>query len=661
MSNVIRIKRSETSGNPSVLGNGELAYSGLTDNGSNGGDRLYIGMGTETGGNAATHVVIGGKVFTDKLDHSSGVLTASSAIIVDSNKKIDDLLVDNIELNGNTISTTDTNGNLLLSPNGLGKVSIAGAYTLPRVDGGANYVLTTNGAGVASWTAISSGSSTFTIAGDTGTESFATGNTLTFIGTDPIDTSITANTVSISVKNATTSIKGVASFSNTSFAVTAGDVTIKSGGVSNTQLLNSSLTIGSTAISLGATTSTLAGLSSITSTSFIGSLTGNASTVTNGVYTTDTATVTNTMLAGSIANNKLANSAVTIGSTSVSLGSTSTSITGITELTVDNLNFNGNVISSTDTNGNISLDPNGNGTVDVNGARITNVGTPTSGSDAVTRDYVDNKITGLTWKTAVNLFANSNIPLTGNTNTVTIDSHATLTSVNSGYRLLLINQTTGSENGIYDYIDNGTTYTLTRSTDSDTYQELIGASVYITEGTNYGKTGWVQSNTYLSSFSSQNWVQFAGSGAYGAGDGLSLTGTTFSVNAAANGGLEIAADNLQLKSTLAGNGLTLSSGVLDVVGTTDRITVAADSIDISSTYVGQTSITTLGTITAGTWSANTIVETKGGTNQTTYTTGDILYASGTNTLSKLNASTDGKILQLSSGVPIWGDIDGGTY
>ena len=48
MAAIVRIKRSATSGNPTTLGAGELAYSGLTDNGSNGGDRLYVGFGTET-------------------------------------------------------------------------------------------------------------------------------------------------------------------------------------------------------------------------------------------------------------------------------------------------------------------------------------------------------------------------------------------------------------------------------------------------------------------------------------------------------------------------------------------------------------------------------------------------------------------------------------
>ena len=97
MASIIRIKRSSTSGNPTTLGAGELAYSALTNNDSNGGDRLYIGIGSETAGDAANHIVIGGKYFTDLLDHTRGTLTASSALIVDSNSKLDNLKVSYIE------------------------------------------------------------------------------------------------------------------------------------------------------------------------------------------------------------------------------------------------------------------------------------------------------------------------------------------------------------------------------------------------------------------------------------------------------------------------------------------------------------------------------------------------------------------------------------
>ena len=126
MASIIKIKRSGTSGAPSTLKLGEMAYSYLTYNGSNGGDRLYIGAGGVDGsGDANDIVAIGGKYFTDLLGGATsiaGTLTASKAIVVDANKKIDNLLVDNLDLNGNTLSTTNTDGDLVLSPNGSGDI-----------------------------------------------------------------------------------------------------------------------------------------------------------------------------------------------------------------------------------------------------------------------------------------------------------------------------------------------------------------------------------------------------------------------------------------------------------------------------------------------------------------------------------------------------------
>ena len=73
----------------------------------------------------------------------------------------------------------------------------------------------------------------------------------------------------------------------------------------------------------------------------------------------------------------------------------------------------------------------------------------------------------------------------------------------------------------------------------------------------------------------------------------------------------------------------------------------------AGTYTGATSITTLGTIATGTWNGSAIGAIYGGTGLTSYTTGDIIYASATNTLSKLAAGTNGHILTLSSGIPTW--------
>lgn len=221
--------------------------------------------------------------------------------------------------------------------------------------------------------------------------------------------------------------------------------------------------------------------------------------------------------------------------------------------------------------------------LDADGNKIINVGTPTADTDAANKAYVDNAVAGLTWKQAVNLLAVSNVALTGDTATLVIDGHAALdVNDNNVYRVLLTGQTDDSENGIYLYTDNGTTYTLVRSTDADAFGELNGATVFITEGTVYGQSAWTQANHYLTDFTAQDWVQFSGAAQITAGDGLTKTGNT-----------------------------------IDAVGTADRITVNADSIDIASTYVGQTSITTLGTVTTGTWEADTIAIAQGGTGATT--------------------------------------------
>ena len=124
----IRIKRSGVAGNPSTLAAGELAYSAADANSVSGGDRLYIGFGSETNGNAANHFVVGGKFFTDMLDHNKGTLTADSAVLVDANKKINEFFVDDLGFDGSVISTTSTNTDLFLTPDGSGKTVVSNLF-----------------------------------------------------------------------------------------------------------------------------------------------------------------------------------------------------------------------------------------------------------------------------------------------------------------------------------------------------------------------------------------------------------------------------------------------------------------------------------------------------------------------------------------------------
>ncbi len=141
MVQIVKIKRSNTTAVPSTLNKGELAYSSNSN-------KLFVG----NPGDSAVDVV-GGKLYVDMLDHAAGTLTNSSALIVDSGGKLDQLKIDNITLNGNTISSTDTNGDINITPNGTGDIVLDGVKW-PQADGTGGYLLTTDGSGQTSWTSV---------------------------------------------------------------------------------------------------------------------------------------------------------------------------------------------------------------------------------------------------------------------------------------------------------------------------------------------------------------------------------------------------------------------------------------------------------------------------------------------------------------------------
>jgi hypothetical protein len=859
MASIIRIKRSTTAGNPTTLAAGELAYSGLTDNDSNGGDRLYLGLGTETAGNAASHLVIGGKYFTDLLDHTRGTLTASSALITDSNSKLDNLKVDNLDLNGNTISSTDANGNIVLDPNGTGYVSITGtngliipvgttAQRAPSVQGAvryntdtssfegytgstwgslggvksvdgltyisaesspgasndtlsfvtdnvermsldtdsldiANSILTTNinstltststttgalvvdgGVGIAENLNVGGVINIDNLRLDTNTLSSTNSNGNIILAPNGTgDIQLDSDTVRIgdSNANATITTNGTGDLIlNTNSGTTTGSITIEDGvngnitlapdgtgklvlnnpyingttdtlaefiydtvggavtsgtgiTVTNSDAGNSStINITNTAVtagSYGSTTAiptftvnaqgqlTAAGTENISTTLNIAGDTGTDAiahltdtltftggegidtTVTNNVLTIagEDATTTNKGIASfatanfDVTSGAVSTKTITLGTSTLTNGSTTNSLAGLQQLDVDNLQFNGNSIISTDTNGGITLDPNGTGHVSVSNALIKDVATPVDPTDAANKAYVDAVAEGLHIHASVQAATTAVI-----TGSVTYDNGtsgvgATLTtdtpintldgySLVNGDRILIKNQANTAHNGIY--IRTSSTV-FTRAADFNTVAEIAsGDFLFVSNGTVNGKTGWVNTSKSIAvGTTAVVFEQFSGAGTYIAGSGLAFTGNTIDIVLQTSGGLEIVSDELGLKSTTAGSGLTFSSGVLNIGGTADRITVNNDSIDIASTYAGQNTITTLGTIASGTWQGTTIGTIYGGTGNTSYSIGDLLVGAAANALNKLSIGTTGKVLQSNGTTLVYGDVDGGTY
>jgi hypothetical protein len=151
-------------------------------------------------------------------------------------------------------------------------------------------------------------------------------------------------------------------------------------------------------------------------------------------------------------------------------------------------------------------------------------------AEANANAYTDNAVAGLTWKQSVNLLSSTNLDISGSLVGAVVDGHSAFTTANNGYRILLTGQSTASENGIYELLADGAVLNASRPADANSYDELVGAAVYVMEGTQFGATSWVQGNHYLSSFTGQSWTQFSGQGSVTAGSGITVDGLEVSVN-----------------------------------------------------------------------------------------------------------------------------------
>jgi hypothetical protein len=292
---------------------------------------------------------------------------------------------------------------------------------------------------------------------------------------------------------------------------------------------------------------------------------------------------------GGISNAKLVNSSVTIGTTNVELGATANTLSGLQQLTVDNIRIDGNTIETLNANGDLTLSPEGNGHVSVSNSRITNVLEPVDASDAANKLYVDTVAQGLKILPSAKAIAVSNLAATYDNGTLGVG--ATLTSTSNGAfptidgvtlvqgdNILINGQTNKAHNGSYVLTtvgDGSNPWVLTRAAFADQANELAGDFEFVTEGTVYGNTGWVltvASTPVVVGTTELTWVQFSGAGAYIAGAGLSSNGNIFDVNVD-DSSIEIFNDTLRVKAGGVTNAM-LANSIVSIAantGSTDPV------------------------------------------------------------------------------------------
>ena len=474
MATVIQIKRSSSTSAPATLKLGELAFTYGTGTQGNLGDRLFIGEGGVDGNGDANNIsVIGGQYFAEILDHVQGTLTANGAIIIDSNKAIDEFIVGNSTNVGGTIKFNEgtnngTNFVGLKAPNSL---SATTTFALPGADGTAGQFLKTDGFGNLEFMTVNQ---YIDLAGDTGTDQYNTAETLTFAGAAGMDTVVTDNNVEIQANTLTDSnLSG-------------------SAGISNANLANPTTTIGSSVLTLGATETDIAGLTSL---------------VIDDI-TIDGQSVTTT------AANKNIN-LTPHGTGTVILPSGYEDRAGFQNQSVANKAYVDQVAQGLDTK------PSCRAATTANLAATYNNGTAGVGA-TLTAD-----INGA----------------------ISVDDIAL--SLND--RLLVKDQTDATENGIYKVTtvgDGSTDFVLTRATPEDQPPELSGgAFVFVEEGTIGSNNGYTFTHTGQPVFGTTDLdvSQFSGAGQITAGAGLVKDGNTIDTNPD-NSSIEVAGDQIRVKA-----------------------------------------------------------------------------------------------------------------
>ena len=488
MAQTIKIKRSTSTSAPGSLVAGELAYSDASD-------KLFIGQPSD---NAVT--AIGGKLYVDMLDPTAGTLTASSAILVDASSKIDQLKTANLTIGANSITS------------GAGDVDIVAAANLD-IDAGTIDLATQ----ATEFKIIDNSATAMTIAEGSTTY-------LTFVTTNSAEKIVTGKSLVVDGNGS------------------SGGITLSDGIIDIRTGTGSVSKIKFYCESANAHFQTLQAAPHSASASNTLVLPAAGS---NLISDTATQTLTNKTLTSPTINSPDINTPDIDGGAidGAAIGANTPAAGTFTVVNVDNITADTNTISTTNSNGDLVLSPNGTGTVTVPAGYKNRSGFGTN--SLVSKEYVDAVKVGLDFKDSVRVASTANVTISGPG--AAIDG----VTLSSGDRVLLKDQSTGSQNGIY--IFNGAASAMTRATDADADAEVTsGMFVFVEAGTVNADNGFVLSTdgTITVGSTALTFTQFSGAGQIVAGDGMTKSGNQLDVNDD-NITLEVASDAVRIKGITA--------------------------------------------------------------------------------------------------------------